>query len=207
MGRLGYKETIDGLLWLDTVTLKADGFLSHDSAGSLWWTRRSDGHRSSVSITAHPLVNRPYIQLNYTTTDSFTGTKQTYNYGILLATTPCFYGGKRWWFLCPLVRNGNPCANRARKLYKRSGYFGCRQCLQLAYPSQNDNHHSPWAIIGKLGAYENQASELAKKIKVPYYKGRPTAKMRRYLQLTRQLEHKEAIYLKFAQELRKGLQL
>jgi hypothetical protein len=56
---------------------------------------------------------------------------------IHLTTTEPYGGGVRWWFMCPLVREGVRCERRVAKLYfdPRRQLFGCRQCLGLAYGS------------------------------------------------------------------------
>src|SRR5262249_35112853 len=35
-------------------------------------------------------------------------------YEVQLTTTPCHFGGWRWWFSCPLVVRGVPCNRRCR---------------------------------------------------------------------------------------------
>lgn len=64
------------------------------------------------------------------------------DYGIDLETTPCNFGGERWWFRCPLVKNGTPCERRCFKLYCPPGgdYFGCRECYDLTYQSAQTAH-------------------------------------------------------------------
>lgn len=57
------------------------------------------------------------------------------DYRVALVTTPCHLGGRRWWFLCPLLRRGRACERRARKLYLAGRYFGCRTCHDLTYTS------------------------------------------------------------------------
>ena len=73
----------------------------------------------------------------------------------LVATQP-FFGGRRWWFICPLIVNGQVCQRRVRKLYLPPGgtYFGCRHCYSLTYESvrTHDNRvgrllRSPDAIL------------------------------------------------------------
>lgn len=64
------------------------------------------------------------------------------DYGIDLETTPCNFGGERWWFRCPLVKSGTPCERRCFKLYCPPGgdYFGCRECYDLTYRSAQTAH-------------------------------------------------------------------
>jgi hypothetical protein len=59
-------------------------------------------------------------------------------YRVLLVTTPQHYGGCKWWFQCPLVRDGMACAMRVRQLYLPPGgkYFGCKRCYRLTYASR-----------------------------------------------------------------------
>jgi len=61
---------------------------------------------------------------------------------IPVTTTPCFYGGVRYWFLCPAVTDGLLCENRVGVLYLPPGgtIFGCRQCHDLTYESCQKSH-------------------------------------------------------------------
>ena len=54
-----------------------------------------------------------------------------------LVTTQPTYGGRRWWFLCPLARNDGGPPRRLAKLYLPPGgrYFGSRQAYGLTYTS------------------------------------------------------------------------
>jgi hypothetical protein len=54
-----------------------------------------------------------------------------------LVTTRLPSGGLRWWFVCPLIANGQLCGARVHKLYLPPGarYFGCRGCHDLTYSS------------------------------------------------------------------------
>ena len=55
-------------------------------------------------------------------------------YRVSIEWTPCHFGGKRPWFLCPNLR----CKRRVRILYGGS-IFACRTCHRLAYPSQRES--------------------------------------------------------------------
>jgi hypothetical protein len=62
---------------------------------------------------------------------------EKFDYKIGLQTSSPNYGGKRWWFICPL----QGCSRRVANLYSSGTYYGCRHCLNLAYPSQNEAPH------------------------------------------------------------------
>ena len=70
-------------------------------------------------------------------TDSNTGGKEEVRYPVRLVDTPCNFGGRRWWFTCPI------CKRRVAKLYLPPGakYFGCRHCYNLTYQSCRDSHN------------------------------------------------------------------
>jgi hypothetical protein len=69
------------------------------------------GHKSSVGIVVD-VLGEPYVKLNYTITDRDSGEKTDCDYKIGLTTTPYHFGGVRYWFICPLSRNGVPCGRR-----------------------------------------------------------------------------------------------
>ena len=59
------------------------------------------------------------------------------DYRVRLVTTRPTYGGRRWWFLCPLARNDGGPPRRVAKHYLPPGgtYFGSRQAYGLTYTS------------------------------------------------------------------------
>ena len=59
---------------------------------------------------------------------------------VAIDTTRQHLGGRRWWFTCPLSRDGHDCKRRVRTLYRPPGahYFGCRQCHDLTYARCQD---------------------------------------------------------------------
>lgn len=68
---------------------------------------------------------------------------------VSLVWSPCRFGGKRPYFLCP-----NPtCGKMVDHLYSDNGPFLCRHCLNLAYPCQNEDA-------------ANRASRRANKIRI-----------------------------------------
>ena len=109
---------------LSVYDLARDGVLQTGARGTLWWTS--------------PLTDCTLMMLEYAVhQDEFGHTfRVRYRYGsekiafeIRLQTTKCNYGGKRWWFTCPL----KGCDRRVAKLYLSGPYFGCRHCHDLTY--------------------------------------------------------------------------
>lgn len=76
------------------------------------------------------------------------------------------YGGRRWWFTCPLAIDGRRCERRVGKLHLPFGqrYFGCRKCYGLSYRSSQTAHREKRcaAYLAKtLGADLDVARRLA----------------------------------------------
>lgn len=78
---------------------------------------------------------------------------------IPVVTTQPYFGGVRWWFICPLTVDVRACQRRVRKLYLPSGgrYFGCRTCYNLTYESVREHDdrvgrllRSPVALLAAL---------------------------------------------------------
>lgn len=92
-------------------------------AGSISWRRVRTGE--VVSSVGYQLLfddDGTRLVLDYKSTYR-DGTQQFWNYPVSLVTTPCNYGGLRWWFECP------GCGRRAGKLFipPQSGQFACRR--------------------------------------------------------------------------------
>jgi hypothetical protein len=64
------------------------------------------------------------------------------NYRVPLTSTLPFFGGRRWWWTCPLTINGRACGRRVAKLHLPPGgrLFGCRVCHGLTFRSCQESH-------------------------------------------------------------------
>ena len=118
------------------------------------------------------------IRLYYTHTDRLSGEKEELDYKIPLATTPCNYGGVRYWFICPLYKNGQYCGRRVGVIYSVGKYFGCRHCGEIAYAKQMEGGKFRWN-----GVSIPDIERAEKEVKRYYYKGKPTRKHRRLIRL------------------------
>ena len=85
-----------------------------------------DGHQAaSLNVTTEP----EGVTLSYT----YHG--EPIRYRIPITWSPCPYGGRRPWFLCPNLH----CRRRVAKLYLAGRYFLCRHCYRLTYGSQRED--------------------------------------------------------------------
>lgn len=118
----------------------------------VWAWYRGDKQVSKIGYEVKTGETAGWLRLHYT----FTERKEDMDYHVILQTTPCHYGGCRWWFLCPLSKNGRSCLRRVAKLYLPPGgiYFGCRHCYELTYTScqESDKRISHILTGGLLNA-------------------------------------------------------
>jgi hypothetical protein len=136
------KDTVEDCRVLDANRLMREGVLGEGIHlwGSWTWRNTYTNERTStvdfeVNTTNMPL---PWVRLSYT----FTRTQEHLDYRIRLQITSPYFGGTRWWLMCPLSIKGCPCGRRVGKLYlpPSSRYFGCRHCHDLTYESCQESH-------------------------------------------------------------------
>lgn len=131
------KDTTNDYYHWNIRNLVKGGFLQEGirrSGTTTWSTIRMGITQlgSSVSFTVNPLDNdNKYVQVQY----SNSKTKEFFDYKISFTTTYPNYGGKRWWWICPITK----CGRRVGVLYLTNKYFACRHCLNLSYESQNES--------------------------------------------------------------------
>lgn len=105
------------------------------------------------------------------------------DFKIPLTTTPCKYGGVRYWFICPLSKNGQYCGRRVGVIYSIGKWFGCRHCGEIAYSKQMEGGKYRWN-----GVSIPDLEKAEKEIKRYYYNGKPTRKYKRYMRLNDKFE-------------------
>ncbi len=101
-------------------------------------------------------------------------------YRIRLTTSPCFFGGVRYWFVCP------NCYKRVGTLYfSGESPLACRTCWNLSYESNNLS-----GIFKQIGSlkYSYEIEEMYKNLRTPYYKGKMTKRYAKLLKHERRLE-------------------
>jgi hypothetical protein len=146
------------------------------------------GNKSS-SVDIEVSIFEAYLRIFYTATDAYSGEMKNYDYKVPLTTTPCHFGGHRYWFQCPLNKNGAYCGRRVGILYLCGSLFGCRHCHNLTYSSRNISGMAK--SFGSLISYPD-LEDMRKKLKRTHYKGKPTRKFKRYL---RKHDHADRRYI------------
>ncbi|MCA9389812.1 hypothetical protein KC571_00220 [candidate division WWE3 bacterium] len=173
---------------LSIFFLKKHGYFPRGGGvknGTITWTWGLSGNKNSIGIYVFsgPANDPGYIKLNYTQTNRWSGEKSDMNYKVKLTSTPCNYGGVRYWFICPLTKNGSYCGRRVGVLYGVDKWFGCRDCANIAYLAQFEG--------GKLrtgSLCEPDVEKAYDEVKRKYYDGKPTKKYQRYLRLREKMD-------------------
>jgi hypothetical protein len=143
--RSGKKTVVEDCLSLDANRWTREGILRAGvlASGSWQWTY-SNGQGFIVSYQADATdPDAARVGLSYSWVWPGSKDVQSESYPVRLTATFPRFGGRRWWFVCPLVVNGRACNRRVGKLYlpPRGRYFGCRHCHRLTYRSAQE--HDP----------------------------------------------------------------
>ena len=120
--RSGAKAATDDFLSIDVRELARAGALVAGAKRRVIWSAQGEVI-ASINIRAEP--DRLILQRD--------GGRKGASHPVELTTTPCHLGGARSWFICPT----GECGRRVAILYD-VGVFACRECYQLAYPSQRE---------------------------------------------------------------------
>ncbi len=166
MGRDAYskRHTVQECRSISTKHLNKNHFLNGtENKGVMNWNNNGIQF-GSIGFEIFTFEDDGYIRFQYTHTDS-NGKKIELDYVAILTTTPCFFGGHRWWFICPLITNEQPCRKRVGVLYlDKDQYFGCRHCLNLTYKSckEHDKHVDKLCKEPELLSLYFQSNDLSK---------------------------------------------
>lgn len=154
------KTTVEESLSLSVRDFRAR--LYHNCTGSFTWTYPTGGKASISYFVMRPGGGVPTVTLLYRWRSS-----EEIELPVRLQSTPAQFGGKRWWFTCPLVVRGVVCNRRVGKLYCPPGakYFGCRTCHELTYKSSQEAHQGERAFV-KLGLTTEHARLFVKRWRV-----------------------------------------
>lgn len=157
--------------------LKKYGYFDHNRRiGKISWSCRGDLTGSACFYVDE---NNRFMKFLYTITDRYTHESRDVRYKTYLTTTPCNYGGVRYWFVCP------GCNKRVAVVYSHEcDIFRCRHCVGLKYSSQSADR-----ISRRFGVHftYSDLEKMRKKLRVTHYAGKLTKRYRRYLELSERM--------------------
>jgi hypothetical protein len=124
----------------ECLALPANRWTTMPRSGVWHW----ENPRASIGYSLDPTLS--HLDLVYSLSDSARQHWESVAYSVQLLAEQTRFGGRRWFFMCPLAIKGNPCRRRVRTLYLPPGQarlFGCRFCHRLTYSSQQASRRSP----------------------------------------------------------------
>jgi len=146
------KRTVEESYGLSIFDLKK-GRLLEKEAGD-WWSRKSKG---LTFLHTQVAINRPLwpttLIVNATLTDALGREHHFERREVRITSTPCRFGNKRWWFICPEKR----CGRRVAKLYLPPGQnqYLCRHCHELTYEARQ-GHRDGMDTARKYARYRKR---------------------------------------------------
>jgi hypothetical protein len=133
------KTTVEECLSIDTGHLRRKGLLRAGvrHTGGLLWTYPGGEQFNLTYEVDTTSETAPFVRLSYSWLWRGNPEVQRASYSVRLTTTQLASGGLRWWFICPLAKDGRACNRRVAKLHlpPLAHYFGCRYCHDLTYRS------------------------------------------------------------------------
>ena len=180
MGRYYWssKQVTEDLKRVTIPFLKKNGYLNQEwKSGGINWSRNRE-EIGNIGIQSTIDERWCYVRFSYSQINRDTNEKKEFDYQVQLVTTPCNYGGVRYWFKCPLSIKGQYCGKRIGILYKGGDYFGCRHCYNLTYESRNLS--GIFKATGKTIS-EPELGELHNKIRCKYYAGKMRKRYKKWL--------------------------
>src|SRR3989344_4124012 len=161
--------------------LKEHGYLPQQASykyGGITWSRGDWKNYITFQVSIEDSKNEKnevgYVELIYKNTVHSTGEVAHIRYKVLLVATACRYGGRRYWFLCSLSKNGIYCGRRVGVLYNAGKWFGCRYCANIAYGAQFEG-----GAIRAGSVSEPDVEKAYDEIKRKYYNNKPTRRYKR----------------------------
>lgn len=164
------KHTGNSLPQLRMEDIKRKNLLVTNRSGSVIWQSpiadfAIDFSLNNVCVmkTGEGFINLESV--TYYEEGRYAGTNKL-DKAIELKGTPCAFGGKRVWFVCP------KCKTQAGVLFIYNAEIACRKCHNLSHRSQNTRNRI--TSVDKLDKLRNAVGRS-------YYRGKQTKTYLRYL--------------------------
>ncbi len=160
MGRPSWttRLTVEQCRILRVESMQRDGVF-RSGAGSSWTTLWKDNsgfieaalgfvvvrERGELALIIDPEQVKQYL-----------GMRILGRYEVPITSTRPHLGGARYWFRCPVRRDGSPCGKRVGRLYlpPEMQTFGCRRCYNLTYKSAQTHDPRPYKLARNVNAMD-----------------------------------------------------
>ena len=134
----GARNIVERSERIDLTQLKR-GVYFNGFSEILSWSTAYGEKTGAIRIEINTRSENPNIRLSYRTKGYEEQTWKDMDYSFKMQSLNCKFGGKKWFFICGLYKNGLCCGRRVRILYQVGKYYGCRKCANLSYASCNAN--------------------------------------------------------------------
>lgn len=183
------KTIVEDLFKVDVSSLNKHGYLVGLRGGVLIW----ELSRVRIYVCTLDYI-APFIRFEYSHKDEY-GKIENLTYKIALEKTNCTLGGERFWFKCQ-------CSKRVGALYLKNKTFACRHCHKLSYLSKNENRRHKNFTAFHVMDIEDQMDEIRQEMTTPYYKNKPTRKMKNLTKLEKKITPLQRKFLDDEEKLR-----
>jgi hypothetical protein len=144
-GRPAYRPAAGNYRSLDIRKMVRNDCVKPRNYFGWQWTNEAGEKVASVSCAVNEHASQLTVSYSWWRHDE--SERQEVKRHIWLISTPCNYGGVRWWFSCPC------CQRRAAVLYIMGGALRCARCGRVSYASQRgDVVDRAWIKQRKLEA-------------------------------------------------------
>ena len=171
------KATVEQCNSISVVKMKQWGFFEESfRSGSFTWGNGQNKTRVEYSFS----LPEKKLRLQYTFTSDPDDPRAEQDYTIHLSTTPCRYGGVRYWMHCP------KCQRRVWQLFFGGKYIIVWwECWNFTYSICNASGLE--RRMGKILCFPDIDEEFSK-LKRRYYRGKKTKKYKRLLRHSDKIE-------------------
>jgi hypothetical protein len=176
------KTRTDAVEELSIFDLKKWHHLDSDSVFDIRWSIGFE--EVSARVVTKVSTPNPFIELIYGEGEG----EEFKRYFVKLVKTYPFYGGSRYWFVCPLAVNGVWCRRRVGKLYLLDGYFGCRHCHSLTYASQQISRTGYRSFFFYHMARYKRLIDRYERLRTKFFKGNLTKRHTKYAKKQQELD-------------------
>ena len=144
-GRPAYRPAANSYRSLDIRKMVRTDCIKPGNWFGWQWSNEAGEKVASVSCAVNEYANQLTVSYGWWRYDE--SEREEVKLPILLTSTPCNYGGVRWWFSCPC------CHRRAAVLFIMGRVLRCATCGRVSYASQRgDAMDRAWLKQRKLEA-------------------------------------------------------